>query len=51
MWEKEAPRPPLALNAERIAKIEAPQAIEFEKQQVKKRERRRPREARKKKAR
>jgi hypothetical protein len=33
MWEKEAPRPPLALSAERIVKIEAPQAVEFQKQQ------------------
>ena len=38
MWEKEAPRPPLALDPNRITKIEAPQAIEFEKQQVKKRQ-------------
>jgi hypothetical protein len=35
MWEKEAPRPPLALSAERIVKIEAPQAVEFQKQQKK----------------
>src|SRR4029079_8113846 len=33
MWEKEPPRPPLALSPERIAKIEAPQAVEFQKQQ------------------
>ena len=33
MWEKEPPSPPLALSPERIAKIEAPQAIEFQKQQ------------------
>jgi hypothetical protein len=33
MWEKEAPRPPLALSAERVVKIEAPQAVEFQKQQ------------------
>jgi hypothetical protein len=38
MWEKEAPRPPLALNAERIAKIEAPQALEFEKKEIVKQE-------------
>jgi len=38
IWEKEAPKPPLALNPDRITKIEAPQALEFEKQQVKKRE-------------
>jgi hypothetical protein len=35
MWEKEAPRPPLALSAERIAKIEAPQAVEFQKEKKK----------------
>ena len=34
MWEKEAPKPPLALNPERVAKIEAPAALEFEKKQV-----------------
>ena len=34
MWEKEPPRPPLALSPERVAKIEAPAAIEFEKKQV-----------------
>ena len=33
MWEKEPPRPPLALSPERIVKIEAPQAVEFQKQQ------------------
>jgi hypothetical protein len=32
MWEREAPRPPLALSAERVVKIEAPQAVEFQKQ-------------------
>ena len=36
MWEKEEPKPPLALDAQRIAKIEAPEAIEFEKKEVKK---------------
>jgi hypothetical protein len=36
MWEREPPRPPLALSAERIVKIEAPQAVEFQKQQKKK---------------
>jgi outer membrane biosynthesis protein TonB len=36
MWEKEEPRPPLALDAQRVAKIEAPEAIEFEKKEVKK---------------
>jgi hypothetical protein len=35
MWEKEPPRPPLALSPERIVKIEAPQAEEFQKQQKK----------------
>jgi hypothetical protein len=35
MWEKEPPRPPLALSPERVVKIEAPQAIEFQKQQKK----------------
>jgi outer membrane biosynthesis protein TonB len=38
VWEKETPKPPLALNPDRITKIEAPQAIEFQKQQVKKQE-------------
>jgi hypothetical protein len=33
MWEKEPPRPPLALSPERIVKIEAPQAEEFQKKQ------------------
>jgi len=32
LWEKEPPRPPLALSPERIVKIEAPQAVEFQKQ-------------------
>ena len=32
LWEKEAPRPPLALSAERVVKIEAPQAVEFQKE-------------------
>ena len=36
MWEKEEPKPPLALDAQRVAKIEAPEAIEFEKKEVKK---------------
>ncbi len=35
MWEKEPPRPPLALSPERVVKIEAPQAIEFQKQKKK----------------
>jgi hypothetical protein len=38
LWEKSEPRPPLALNPDRIAKIEAPAALEFEKKQVIKRE-------------
>jgi hypothetical protein len=38
MWEKEEPRPPLALNPDRVAKIEAPAALEFEKKEVIKRE-------------
>jgi len=33
MWEKEPPRPPLALSPERVVKIEAPQAEEFQKKQ------------------
>jgi hypothetical protein len=36
LWEKTEPRPPLALDANRIAKIEAPAAIEFEKKEIKK---------------
>jgi len=38
MWEKSEPRPPLALNPDRIAKIEAPAALEFEKKQAIKRQ-------------
>jgi outer membrane biosynthesis protein TonB len=38
MWEKTEPKPPLALNPDRIAKIEAPAALEFEKKEVIKRE-------------
>ena len=38
MWEKEEPKPPLALNPDRVAKIEAPAALEFEKKEVIKRE-------------
>ena len=38
MWEKEPPKPPLALNADRITKIEAPQALEFQKKEVAKHE-------------
>ena len=33
LWEKEPPKPPLALSPERIVKIEAPQAEEFQKKQ------------------
>ena len=51
MWDKEAPRPPLALNPERIAKIEAPAAIEFEKKQVREAQKAEPRQSRRKKAR
>jgi hypothetical protein len=36
LWEKTEPRPPLALDANRIAKIEAPAALEFEKKEIKK---------------
>ena len=36
MWEKTEPKPPLALDAQRVAKIEAPAAIEFEKKEIKK---------------
>ncbi|HMF43395.1 MAG TPA: AgmX/PglI C-terminal domain-containing protein, partial [Polyangia bacterium] len=35
LWEKEPPRPPLALSPERVVKIEAPQAEEFQKKQKK----------------
>src|SRR5450755_4757925 len=38
MWEKTEPKPPLALNPDRVAKIEAPAALEFEKKEVIKRE-------------
>src|SRR4029077_9739186 len=38
MWDREPPKPPLALNPDRITKIEAPEAIEFEKKQVAKHE-------------
>jgi hypothetical protein len=36
LWEKTEPKPPLALDANRVAKIEAPAAIEFEKKEIKK---------------
>jgi hypothetical protein len=36
LWEKSEPKPPLALDASRVAKIEAPEAIEFEKKEIKK---------------
>jgi outer membrane biosynthesis protein TonB len=38
LWDKTEPRPPLSLSAERVAKIEAPQALEFEKKEVSKAE-------------
>jgi outer membrane biosynthesis protein TonB len=38
MWEKEPPRPPLALSPDRITKIEAPEALEFQKKEVAKHE-------------
>jgi outer membrane biosynthesis protein TonB len=38
MWDREPPKPPLALNPDRITKIEAPEALEFEKKQVAKHE-------------
>lgn len=36
LWEKAEPKPPLALDANRVAKIEAPAALEFEKKEIKK---------------
>jgi outer membrane biosynthesis protein TonB len=36
LWEKTEPKPPLALDANRVAKIEVPEAIEFEKKEIKK---------------
>lgn len=36
LWEKTEPKPPLALDANRIAKIEAPAALEFQKKEIKK---------------
>jgi hypothetical protein len=38
VWQREEPKPPLALNSDRLAKIQAPQALEFEKKEVIKRE-------------
>ncbi len=38
VWDRDVPRPPLALDSSRIAKIQAPQALDFEKQQRQKRE-------------
>jgi hypothetical protein len=38
MWEKEAPKPPLALNAERVAKIETQQVMAFQKKEIAKAE-------------
>jgi hypothetical protein len=36
LWEKSEPKPPLALDPNRVAKIEAPAALEFEKKEIKK---------------
>jgi hypothetical protein len=36
LWEKTEPKPPLALDANRVAKIEVPEAIEFEKKEIRK---------------
>jgi hypothetical protein len=38
IWTRDVPNPPLVLEASRVAKIEAPQALDFEKQEKKKRE-------------
>ena len=38
VWQKDVPRPPLALNPDRITKIEATQALEFEQKQIAKHE-------------
>lgn len=38
VWDRDVPRPPLALDSSRIAKIQAPQALDFEKVQKQKRE-------------
>jgi hypothetical protein len=38
IWTRDVPKPPLVLDASRIAKIEAPQALDFEKQEKQKRE-------------
>jgi hypothetical protein len=38
IWERDVPRPPLALDSTRIAKIQAPEALDFEKEQKRKRE-------------
>jgi outer membrane biosynthesis protein TonB len=38
IWTRDVPKPPLVLDASRVAKIQAPQALDFEKQQKQKRE-------------
>jgi hypothetical protein len=38
IWTRDVPKPPLVLDASRVAKIEAPQALDFEKQEKQKRE-------------
>jgi hypothetical protein len=38
IWDKTPPKPPLALNADRITKIQAAEVVEFEKKQVAKHE-------------
>ncbi|HXU60318.1 MAG TPA: AgmX/PglI C-terminal domain-containing protein [Polyangia bacterium] len=38
VWDRDVPRPPLALDSSRITKIQAPQALDFEKVQKQKQE-------------
>jgi hypothetical protein len=38
IWERDVPRPPLALDSSRVAKIEVPLVLDFEKKQQKKQE-------------
>jgi len=38
IWTRDVPTPPLVLDTSRVAKIDAPQALDFEKQQKQKRE-------------
>ncbi|HVT09502.1 MAG TPA: AgmX/PglI C-terminal domain-containing protein [Polyangia bacterium] len=38
IWERDVPRPPLALDSTRVAKLETPLLIDFEKKQQKKQE-------------